>query len=83
MSTMCQGFSHLQVCFLHHFVLAKLATNSIRVKYISSILFYLEKDCSIEKVSISISDFFSFQFVYSSLQTSFVSSQNDHLVAVT
>ena len=28
---MCQGFSHFSV-FLHHFVLAKLATNSIRVK---------------------------------------------------
>ena len=29
MSTMCQGFSHFKV-FLHHFVLAKLATSSIR-----------------------------------------------------
>ena len=28
---MCQGFSHLK-SFLHHFVLAKLATSSIRVK---------------------------------------------------
>ena len=27
---MCQGFSHLQV-FLHHFVMVKLATTSIRV----------------------------------------------------
>ena len=29
MSTICQGFSHFKV-FLHHFVLAKLATSSIR-----------------------------------------------------
>ena len=28
---MCQGFSHFSD-FLHHFVLAKLATTSIRVK---------------------------------------------------
>ena len=28
---MCQGFSNFSV-FLHHFVLAKLATSSIRVK---------------------------------------------------
>ena len=28
---MCQGFSHFSV-FLHHFVMAKLATNTIRVK---------------------------------------------------
>ena len=28
---MCQGFSHFSVC-LHHFVLAKLATTSMRVK---------------------------------------------------
>ena len=29
---MCQGFSHFSG-FLHHFVLAKLATSSIRVKF--------------------------------------------------
>ena len=28
---MCQGFSHFSGFFLHHFVLAKLATSSIRV----------------------------------------------------
>ena len=31
MSTMCQGFSYF-IGFLHHFVLAKLATTSIRIK---------------------------------------------------
>ena len=29
---MCQGFSHLSG-FLHHFVLTKLATSSIRLRY--------------------------------------------------
>ena len=31
MSTICQGFNHF-AGFLHHFVLAKLATSSIRIK---------------------------------------------------
>ena len=34
---MCQGFSHFS-CFLHHFVMAKLATISIRVNYIFQLL---------------------------------------------
>ena len=34
MSTMCQGFNRFSVVFLPHFVLAKLATSSIRVKYV-------------------------------------------------
>ena len=31
---MCQGFGHF-LDFLHHFVLVKLATSSIRVKHVS------------------------------------------------
>ena len=38
MSTICQGFGHFLKVFLHHFVLAKLATSSIRVKRKESIL---------------------------------------------
>ena len=33
---MCQGFNHFSG-FLHHFVLAKLATSSIRVKVLSQL----------------------------------------------
>ena len=44
MSTMCQGFSHF-CSFLHHFVLAKLATSSIEIKnYLVSTL-SLQKAC--------------------------------------
>ena len=37
---MCQGFSNFH-CFLHHFVLAKLATSSIRVNDVSTALITL------------------------------------------
>ena len=35
---MCQGFSHFSG-FLHHFVLAKLATSSIRVKMLLTLAY--------------------------------------------
>ena len=39
---MCQGFSHFPV-FFHHFVLAKLATSSIRVKISSQLYFHMKR----------------------------------------
>ena len=40
MSTMYQGFSHFLKGFLHHFVLAKLATSSIRVNFANFVLHF-------------------------------------------
>ena len=41
-ANLCQGFSHFSVVFLHHFVLAKLATSRIRVncsrEYVNSMI---------------------------------------------
>ena len=42
-SNMCQGFNHFSV-FLHHFVLAKLATSSIRVNCSIPATFALESN---------------------------------------
>ena len=41
--SMCQGFSVIFLRFLHHFILAKLATSNIRVKHTPITLSYLQK----------------------------------------
>ena len=48
---MCQGFKHFSA-FLHHFVLAKLATSSIGVKSNDNVEMLNRMDCDVSRAMV-------------------------------
>ena len=64
---MCQGFSHFS-CFMHHIVLAKLATTSIRVNRVCHAVFQPEPLKNSNLVSYRDAIFLTF---YSTLSLDF------------